>query len=182
MAERAENRGVTHMLHYVACGLPFIWLINGFYWRESSSGKSAVIPGIPNLHRAIGEQLVKKQGALTGNEVRFFRIEMNLSQKELALMLGTSEITVRKWEKSGCTQGPARLAIKALYSEMQLNKPGIVDLANDMKNNDEPEHVEDIRLYLMLGEVGEASGQSHEEKNTNQIKAWQRDPQIQVAN
>lgn len=154
------------MLHYTGCGLPFIWLINGFFWRESKDGRSLVIPGIPNLHRAIGEQLVRKQGVLTGNEVKFFRTEMNLSQKELALKLGTSEITVRKWEKSGCTQGPARLAIKALYSELQLNKPGIAELAAAMMDNDTPEHDEDIRLCLILGKASEV---------------WQRDPQAQVA-
>ena len=54
---------------------------------------------IDGLHRTIGIALVGKRARLTGNEFRFLRLELLLSQASLAKILGVRELTIGRWEK-----------------------------------------------------------------------------------
>ena len=87
----------TH--HYRECGLNHIYLLNGFTYRETRHGRAVSIQDMDGLHRAIGTHLAKEKRALTGAELRFFRIELGLSQTMLGMLLGKSGQTVARWEK-----------------------------------------------------------------------------------
>ena len=87
----------TH--HYRECGLNHIYLLNGFTYRETRHGRAVSIQNMDGLHRAIGTHLAKEKRALTGAELRFFRIELGLSQTMLGMLLGKSGQTVARWEK-----------------------------------------------------------------------------------
>lgn len=60
-------------LHYTQCGLPDVWLLNGFCRRETPYGDAVSVENINGLHRAIALYLVKKKAELTGSELRFLR-------------------------------------------------------------------------------------------------------------
>ena len=85
--------------HYRECGLSHIYLLNGFTYRETRHGRAVSIQNMDGLHRAIGTHLAKEKRALTGAELRFFRIELGLSQTMLGMLLGKSGQTVARWEK-----------------------------------------------------------------------------------
>ena len=87
----------TH--HYRECGLNHIYLLNGFTYRETRHGRAVSIQNMDGLHRAIGTHLAKEKRVLTGAELRFFRIELGLSQTMLGMLLGKSGQTVARWEK-----------------------------------------------------------------------------------
>ncbi|MEW5251646.1 helix-turn-helix domain-containing protein [Microbulbifer sp. 2201CG32-9] len=86
------------MYHYKNCGLPNIFLENGYTKRETAYGEAVAIHDLKGLHKAISLYLVGKAGTLSAREIRFLRCEMDMSQKCLASLLGVKEITVRKWE------------------------------------------------------------------------------------
>ena len=71
------------------------------------------------LHKAIGDWLVSRSQPLLGAELRFLRIEMELTQRNLAAMLGVEEQAVRRWEKTRAKPlaGPADRLVRAIYSE-----------------------------------------------------------------
>jgi hypothetical protein len=70
-------------LHYTACGLDDVYLVNGFT-REQIDGEEAVsIEDMDGLWKAIGLSLARDRKALTAKEVRFLRHHMDQTQAEL---------------------------------------------------------------------------------------------------
>ncbi len=95
-------------LHYSACGLDDVYLLNGFTVSDSSRGEVTKIKDIDGLHRAIGGNLVRQKRSLNGKELRFLRTELGLSQANLSTLLGESKFAktygftaarVRDWEQ-----------------------------------------------------------------------------------
>jgi len=106
------------MLHYTECGLRNIWLRNGYTIRETPYGEAVSIHDVEGLHRAIGLYLVDNKPRLNGAEIRFLRKELDLSQRDLADLLGVSEVTLRGWEKGrGRIPKPAERLLRSLYRE-----------------------------------------------------------------
>jgi len=75
------------------------------------------IPNILGLHRAIASHLVKKPAPLTPAEFRFLRREMGLKAKELASLLGTTDVNLSRWETRTTPINPtADRLLRLLYS------------------------------------------------------------------
>jgi DNA-binding transcriptional regulator YiaG len=104
--------------HYTQCGLDNVYLANGYETIETPRGKTIRIVNVPDLHRAIGSDLVDLQRPLSGNELRFLRTELGLPQAALAAALGVDAQTVARWEKEE-TDPPRTTdaAIRQMYSE-----------------------------------------------------------------
>lgn len=105
--------------HYTQCGLDNVYLMNGFKLHQTKYGEGLSIENVEGLHRLIGGWLVDLPKPLNGAELRFLRIEMDLSQKHLAAILGAKEQTLRLWEKQRKkpVPGPADRLLRALYLE-----------------------------------------------------------------
>ncbi len=84
---------------YKECGLDNIYLTNGYIENGGSRGRSVSIEDLEGLHRAIGEWIARDKKFLDGREARFLRLEMGLSQAQLALLLGKDEQSIARWEK-----------------------------------------------------------------------------------
>jgi DNA-binding transcriptional regulator YiaG len=106
------------MFHYTSCGLRNVWLHNGYAERETEYGESLAIHDLEGLHKAIGLCLANYKPRLSGAEVRFLRIELDMSQQALAKFLGVSVNTLRAWEnhRGRITKAPESL-LRALYRE-----------------------------------------------------------------
>lgn len=105
--------------HYLDSGLDNIYLENGYTFYETPYGKGVSILDTGGLHRAVGEWLVFLPKPLIGAEVRFLRLEMELTQKNLAAFLGTTEQTLRLWERNRnkALPGSADRLLRVLYLE-----------------------------------------------------------------
>jgi DNA-binding transcriptional regulator YiaG len=111
--------------HYKECGLDNIYLTNGYNIIKTNRGEAISINDVDGLHRAIGAYLVHSKKDLSGDELRFLRHEMLMSQNTLAFFLGVSEQAIRRWE-NGKTSVPksSEYLIKLLYAEKTLNQHG----------------------------------------------------------
>jgi len=90
------------MYHYVECGLDNVWLRNG-YRRVSAGGygKVALIEDAEELHKVIAMRLARQSRPLTGQEFRFLRGELKMTQEELGTRLGHADRqSVARWEKA----------------------------------------------------------------------------------
>ncbi|HEV2954812.1 MAG TPA: hypothetical protein VGX95_01725 [Xanthobacteraceae bacterium] len=107
------------MHRYVESGLNNVYLENGYRVHRTSYGEGISIQDTEGLNRAIGRWLVSQAKAMTGAELRFLRLEMEATQKDLAGILGTTEQTLRLWEKhrNKAMPGPADRLLRALYLE-----------------------------------------------------------------
>lgn len=105
--------------HYQESGLDNVYLDNGYTVHETPYGKGVSIQDTKGLHRAIGRWLVNLPKRLNGAELRFLRLEMNLSQKHLAGLIGSEEQNVRRWEKARKRPipGMADRMVRVLYTQ-----------------------------------------------------------------
>ena len=102
--------------HYTACGLPDVWLANGFTVRQTSEGEAFHIDQVKDLHQAIGLSIVEKEGLLTSDEFRFLRTEMCFSRRSLGELLDISGETIKKWESGeNDIQKTADACLRNLY-------------------------------------------------------------------
>ena len=105
--------------HYTDSGLDNVWIENGYTIHQTPYGEGISIQDTEGLHRAIGAWLIDLPKPLNGAELRFIRMEMELTQRDLAGIIGADEQAVRRWEKARekPINGPADRLIRALYSE-----------------------------------------------------------------
>lgn len=89
------------MIRFNDAGLRNVWLANGYERRRTAYGNAIAVRDADALTVAICQALTRKQGRLTGGELRYLRQALRLSQKSLARLLGNSEQTVALWEKRG---------------------------------------------------------------------------------
>lgn len=106
--------------HYTQSGLDNVWLENGFRIVETPYGRSVAIDDVPGLHRAVGAELVDKPEKLAGNELRFLRLELELTQSRLGELLGKSSQTVALWEKGSNLPDEVDFLVRHIYRQEVL--------------------------------------------------------------
>ncbi len=114
--------------HYKDCGLPNIYLKNGFLIEQHEEyGETVSIGNLDGLHKAIGLDIVNNSvPSMSGVEFRFLRIELDLSQKALGDLLGTSEQTIANYEKNE-PQPMGDKFIRILYKESVCENTEIME-------------------------------------------------------
>ena len=73
--------------HYIESGLDNIWLENGFTRHATAYGDGMSIHDTDGLLRVIGKWLIGLPTPLNGANLRFLRLEMDLTQKALGAVL-----------------------------------------------------------------------------------------------
>lgn len=124
----------VEMYQYSECGLDYVYLVNGFNRVPIEDGQTVtVIEDVDGLHFAIRNYVVGMPRRLTGAEIRFLRKEMDVSQRQLALVVGVEEQTVSLWER-GAHEIPqaAELVLRTWVKEHDSNQPEIRELTERM--------------------------------------------------
>lgn len=105
--------------HYKDSGLDNVFLENGYTIHQTPYGEAVSIKDTAGLHQLIGEWLISTAKRLNGAELKFLRLEMELTQRNLAAMINADEQAVRRWEKCRTrpVNGPADYLLRALYKE-----------------------------------------------------------------
>lgn len=89
---------MTGPYHYTGCGLDYVYLLNGFELHETPYGEGVAIQDADGLHKAIALAVISSPNALRGQDVRFLRSLLDISQAGLGDILGASRATVARWE------------------------------------------------------------------------------------
>jgi putative transcriptional regulator len=106
------------LYHYDECGLDRVYLANGYAERETPYGLAVSIDDVDGLHRAIGRAIVQSPKPIDGAELRFLRKHLDLSQRELAALMGETEQDVYRWEKgrAKAIPGAADRLIRVIFA------------------------------------------------------------------
>ncbi|HLJ28329.1 MAG TPA: type II TA system antitoxin MqsA family protein [Candidatus Angelobacter sp.] len=94
-----EMRGSRQNYCYTECGLSSVILMNILVFHCAKC--SAIVPEIPDagwLHRTIAWDLMQKKTLLTGEEMKLIRRVAGYSATDLASVMGTSKVTMSRWE------------------------------------------------------------------------------------
>jgi DNA-binding transcriptional regulator YiaG len=86
-------------LHYKACGLSNVWLLNGYETHETKYGKAYSYEDIDGLYQAITVALCTANLEITPEVIRFLRKRLGCSQEEFGRQFGCTCQAVAKWEK-----------------------------------------------------------------------------------
>lgn len=116
--------------HYKECGLDHVYLVNGYTPTKDADGNEViVIDDVAGLHLAIREGVVDLARPLTPKEFRFLRREIDVSQRQLALIVGVDEQTVSMWERAQSPiQRSAELLLRAWVRECDSEKPSVREM------------------------------------------------------
>jgi putative transcriptional regulator len=136
--------------HYTESGLNNIYLLNGFEVVDTPYGKATSVEDVEGLHKLIGSHLCMKQ-KLTGEEFRFLRKEMGLSQSGLGKILGVTDQALAKWEKNGRVPLTADRFIRLLYLESINENIKIKSFIDQINETDRDEF---LRLEIEATDQG----------------------------
>jgi transcriptional regulator with XRE-family HTH domain len=120
MKERIEfeikgRQRVARPYRYRESGLDNVFLASGVTIEDTPYGRMVTIENLNGLHNAIGLHIVEKALPMTGPELRFLRMQMGLTQKELAATMRISDQTVANYEKGKTSLGPADPLMRMIY-------------------------------------------------------------------
>jgi putative transcriptional regulator len=130
------------MYHYLECGLDNVFLFNGYTIHETDYGTGVSIENSDQLHELIASSLIKQAHALNGAEFRFLRLEMDLSQARMAVLLGVKELTVLRWERarSKPLPGMADRLIRVIYADFAIGEEPIRSIVEKFAQLESVEH------------------------------------------
>lgn len=115
--------------------------------KHTSYGRAVAIQDLEGLHKALGLYLVKRKARLSSAEVRFLRKELDLSQAQLAQLLGVGETTVRHWESGrGEITQPAQLMLRSLHHDWACGSSPVRELIERLGQINRDAHAKKIEF------------------------------------
>ena len=72
---------MKQLFHYTACGLPNVWLENGYAKKETKYGTAISVKDVDGLHKLLATKLIEKNSLLAGYEFRFLRVQLGRSSQ-----------------------------------------------------------------------------------------------------
>jgi|GEM_PF-1241473 len=85
--------------HYKASGLDYIY-VDGFTLGPNFEGEESIaMPGFNKLYRLIAEVIVSLESRMDGKELCLLRMEMDMTQEELAELVHKDKQTIGRWER-----------------------------------------------------------------------------------
>lgn len=105
--------------NYVESGLDNIVLENGYHVHDTPYGKGVSVQDTQGLHNIIGKFIIDMPSPINGAELRFFRLEIEQTQRSLSGLLNVGEQSLRRWEKARTKpiDGAADRLLRCLYGE-----------------------------------------------------------------
>jgi len=110
--------------HFTESGLDYVRLTSGYLLRETKAGPTVRFVDMQGLMATIGRLMVETKRKLQGQDIRFLRTELDLSQAAMASRFGVTERTVIRWENDKVPiPATADALLRAFYLEQQDGKP-----------------------------------------------------------
>jgi len=131
--------------HYLECGLPNIYLTNGFEIHKTQYGSTVSIANVKELHMAIACDLANQKSRLTGEEFRFLRKQLNFSQNMIGSLLDREEQTIRNWEHNDIDVPTlADSVIRILFLESVKEDSFLTEMLKKLRKLDNNAHDQKI--------------------------------------
>jgi DNA-binding transcriptional regulator YiaG len=133
---------MTEGYHYTKSGLDYVYLMNGYTIHDTPYGRGVSIQHAEQLHEAIAKEIVRRPNRMCGQEVRFLRGRMRLSQEGLARIMRTSRPAIARYEGNPQKEipGSADVALRLFYAARMTSDPIAREVADLLTEIDELEH------------------------------------------
>jgi DNA-binding transcriptional regulator YiaG len=142
--------------HYTECGLNNI-LIEGLEPEIDDGGEEIItIPGVNELHRVIAEGIVLHSKGISGEELRFLRTELGLTQAELARLVHRDKQSIGRWERSEVEIDSAAETVIRMLAIQRLELDVSLDVAELAERSVPTLEEQPIRITAIPGETKNA--------------------------
>lgn len=84
---------------YEECGLDYVTIRNMRVRVDDAGEETYCIPNITGLHKVIAASLIMRRHGLLGQELRFLRTELGMTQAELGQLVKKDHQTIGRWER-----------------------------------------------------------------------------------
>lgn len=128
------------MYHYTECGLDNVWLQNGYAEHQTPYGRGVAVSDADQLHQVLAVAIAKKAGRITGQELRFLRSMLDLSQGALGATLGVKDQSISLWERKDSITTAAEAVVRMLVVEKLDGNSQIADLLSRIAKLDTAGH------------------------------------------
>ena len=127
---------MSDLYRYEGCGLPYVFLRNGYELVKTPYGNGVTIHDLAGLHKALAETIVLSPAPLVGCEFRYLRNELGLSQAALADLLGCEVQSVARSEKGKNKRidPAAERVLRVLYRETMMGKQKLKPVIEFLRN------------------------------------------------
>lgn len=148
------------LFNYTQCGLDNVWLRGGVTKEETGYGGGFSVEHADELHHAIAKAIINENRPLRGQEARFLRVLLNLSQEAMAKALGVDRATVIRWERARdrALTTMQDIAVRTTYAARTNKDDFVLDVIRELQEADELAHGDAYR------QVFEASNRGWHEK------------------
>ncbi|ATU94380.1 helix-turn-helix domain-containing protein [Phyllobacterium zundukense] len=85
--------------HYTESGLTNVYISGIAVELDDDGDETITIPAINELHHIIALGIVSHSKGISGDELRFLRTEMGLTQSELAKLVHRDKQSIGRWER-----------------------------------------------------------------------------------
>lgn len=148
------------LFHYTQCGLDDVYLEGGVRIEETPYGRGFSVEQANELHETIARSIINDPRPLRGQEARFLRVMLHLSQEAMAMALGVDRATVIRWER--IRDKPLStihdMAVRTTYGARAAAGSFLLSVIKELQDADEKAHGEAYR------QVFETSNQGWREK------------------
>lgn len=125
------------MHHYIESGLPNIYLKSGYHLSEEDGEQFVSFEKLDSLHYWIAHYICTKDSRMSAEQVKFVRIEMDMSQSKFGELTFNDRQTVARWEKGQVPITPLPdLMIKAILFESLAEEKSVFSFFNLLKDAD----------------------------------------------
>lgn len=133
MVERRATTGTPYA--YTLSGLKGVFLEGISVFQCKACGEEVpIIPKLGELHHLIALSLFKKEGLLTGSELKFLRKNAGFQAIEFAALMGVSPTYLSKAENGKCPLGPGADKLARMLSAVDEKMRGLlIEIAKDLK-------------------------------------------------
>ena len=146
----------SDLFHYVQCGLDDVWLTSGVELVETEYGSGFRIANADELHEAIAKSIIHGNRRLRGQEARFLRTQLNLSQEGIAKILGVDRATVIRWERT--RERPLTImqdiAVRTTYAARLASDDFLLSVIKKLQDADEEAHGDAYRQVFETSNYG----------------------------
>lgn len=123
--------------HYRACGLDNVYLRSGYTQRDVGGETYTSVQNADELHEALAAHLVLRRKVLRGQEVRFLRKFLGLTQAELGDILSVSDQSVARYEKEQVAlEGPADRFLRVIVMGKLTGAVDPVAIVEEIRQSD----------------------------------------------
>lgn len=134
--------GTAGLFHYTQCGLDDVYLEGGVQVEETPYGEAFSVEHANELHEAIAKSIINDARPLRGQEARFLRVMLHLSQEAMARALGVDRATIIRWERARekALSTMQDTAVRTTYASRAATDEFMVSVIKELQDADEKAH------------------------------------------